>query len=178
MRFYNKLFVSIFFVAVGFCGLSAGVIEKTHVHLPPKNFLPGDDLPSSKRYFAGDNLRVGDHLLGLDQNGKYVQVRVERIVECITEALIVLRIKGADGTNGYFYASPQQLLYDPVKRGWIEAQYISDENFLLGMKGEILPVFHKGQDLRTIIFLILCYRLAIPFFNYNRHREGGIKIFS
>ncbi|MCK4499279.1 DUF1206 domain-containing protein [Candidatus Babeliales bacterium] len=126
-----RVFAALFFISISMVPSFTGVIEKTYINVS----LNGHSIRD------GQNLVVGQELLGLNEDGNRVKVKIESVVEHITPNLIRIRTKEEDGVVRNFHASPQQLFYDPIQRDWFEAQHLGNKNFLLGINGEILPIF-------------------------------------
>ncbi|MCK4499276.1 DUF1206 domain-containing protein [Candidatus Babeliales bacterium] len=126
MKCISSFILTFFLVS----SLSTGIIEKTKVHTALQAIRKAESLP------------FGGELLGLNENGDYAKVSIKKVVEHITSSIIVIYITDKDDKSYHiFYASPQQLFYDPIQRDWIEAQHLGNKNFLLGINDEILPIF-------------------------------------
>ena len=94
-----------------------------------------------------ESLPFGGELLGLNENGDYAKVSIKKVVEHITSSIIVIYITDKDDKSDHiFYASPQQLFYDPIQRDWLEAQQLGSENFLFGINGEIFPIARAAPN--------------------------------
>ncbi|MCK4499300.1 hypothetical protein KAU11_02295 [Candidatus Babeliales bacterium] len=126
-------FLPLFFIM----NSSAGTIGHTSVHVA----LNGHTIRN------GRDLVVGQEILGLNEDGDRVNVKVERVIEHITSSIIVIYVTDEyDKSDHIFHASSQQLFYDPIQMDWLEAQHLGSENFLLGINGEIFPIARMGPN--------------------------------